>query len=155
MIVYAGPEDEARRVAALMLALGHEGEMIATMPYAEIQCLLDDPPGYRSYGSAEYVDAFPDEAVDLFCTRAHDMIVPSPSQHALFPQGARSDVRGPTTYPLPWRHAPWIVHPFGLWQDAADDARARRWAADMRADLKPWSSGDTFAYWIYPIRRAR
>ena len=61
--------------------------MIAELPYAELQCMLDDPPGYRNYWSAEYLDAFPDEAVDLFCARAPDMIVPSPSQHVLFPQG--------------------------------------------------------------------
>ena len=77
LVVYAGPEAEARKVAAAMLALGHEGELIAEMPYAELQCMLDDPPGYRNYWSAEYLDALPDEAIDLFCARANDMIVPS------------------------------------------------------------------------------
>ena len=80
LVVYVGPEAEARQVAAPMLALGHEGELIAEMPYAELQCMLDDPPGYRNYWSAEYLDAFPDEAVARFCARATDMIVPSPSQ---------------------------------------------------------------------------
>ena len=70
-----------------MLALGHTAEMIAEMPYAELQCMLDDPPGYRNYWSAEYLDAFPDEAVDVFCAAADSMIVPSPSQHVLFPGG--------------------------------------------------------------------
>jgi len=147
LVVYAGPEAEARRVAAPMLALGHEGELIAEMPYAELQCMLDDPPGYRNYWSAEYLDTFPDEAVDLFCARAKDMIVPSASQHVLFPQGGAVG-RKPANYPLPWRHAPWIVHPFGLWQDPADDERARRWARDIRADLKPWSSGAVYLNFI-------
>jgi FAD/FMN-containing dehydrogenase len=147
LVVYAGPEAEARKVAATMLALGHEGELIAEMPYAELQCMLDDPPGYRNYWSAEYLDAFPDEAVGLFCARANDMIVPSSSQHVLFPQGGAVG-RGPADYPVPWRHAPWIVHPFGLWQDPADDERARRWARDIRADLKPWSSGAVYLNFI-------
>ena len=147
LVVYAGPEVEARRVAAPMLALGHEGELIAEMPYAELQCMLDDPPGYRNYWSAEYLDTFPDEAVARFCARATDMIVPSPSQHVLFPQRGAVG-QGPADYPLPWRHAPWIVHPFGLWQDPAEDERARRWARDLRADLQPWSSGAVYLNFI-------
>lgn len=147
LVVYAGPEAEARKVAAPMLALGHEGALIAEMPYAELQCMLDDPPGYRNYWSAEYLDAVPDEAVDLFCARAADMVVPSPSQHVLFPQGGAVG-RGPTDYPIPWRHAPWCIHPFGLWEDPADDEHARRWARDIRADLKPWSSGAVYLNFI-------
>jgi FAD/FMN-containing dehydrogenase len=147
LVVYAGPEAEARTVAAPMLALAHEGEMIAEMPYAELQCMLDDPPGYRNYWSAEYLDSIPDAAVDRFCARARDMIVPSPSQHVLFPQGGAVG-RGPAEYPIPWRHAPWIAHPFGLWQDPADDERGKRWARDVRADLEPWSSGAVYLNFI-------
>ena len=147
LVFYTGPEPEARQVAAPMLALGHQGELIAEMPYAELQSMLDDPPGYRNYWSAEYLDTFPDEAVDLFSARAKDMIVPSPSQHVLFSQGGAVG-RAPASFPLPWRHAPWIVHPFGLWQDPADDERARRWVRDICADLKPWSSGAVYLNFI-------
>jgi len=147
LVVYAGPEARARQVAAGMLKLGHEGEMIAEMPYADLQCMLDDPPGYRNYWSAEHLDSLPDEAVDLFCSRAKDMIVPSASQHVLFPQGGAVG-RGPADYPIPWRHARWVVHPFGLWQDPADDERGKRWAHAIRADLKPWSSGAIYLNFI-------
>jgi len=147
LVAYAGPEAEARELAAPMLALGHAGEMLAEMPYADFQCMLDDPPGYRNYWSAEYLDSLPDQAVDRFCARAGDMIVPSASQHVLFPQGG-AVARAPAEYPVPWRHAPWIVHPFGLWEDPADDARGRQWAHDIRADLKPWSSGAVYLNFI-------
>lgn len=103
LVVYAGPEAETRKAAAAMLALGHEGELIAEMPSA--------------------------------------------SQHVLFPQGGAVG-RGPTDYPIPWRQAPWVVHPFGLWTDPADDERARRWARDIRADLNPWSSGAVYLNFI-------
>ncbi|MDX1756201.1 MAG: FAD-binding oxidoreductase [Marinobacter sp.] len=147
LLVYAGSEQEARQVIAPMLGLGHHGEMIEEMPYADFQCMLDDPPGYRNYWSAEYLEAFPDDAVARFCARARDMVVPSPSQHVLFPQGGAVE-RGPVDYPLPWRHAPWVVHPFGLWEDPADDERAKRWAHDIRTDLKPWSSGAVYLNFI-------
>ena len=54
---------------------------------------------------------------------------------------ARTVGRGSADYPIPWRRSPWCVHPFGLWEDPADDERGKRWARDMRADLQPWASG--------------
>lgn len=147
LVVYAGSEAEAREVMAPLLALGHEGEFTAQMSYAELQCMLDDPPGYRNYWSAEYLEAFPDEAVDRFCGRANDMVVPSPSQQVLIPQGG-AIARGSSAYPIPWRHSPWCVHPFGLWEDPDDDERGRRWVHDIRTDLKPWASGAVYLNFI-------
>src|SRR5215207_10043710 len=55
VVAYAGPEDEARRAVAPFLELAPAGQMIAEMPYAELQCALDDPPGQRNYWSAEHL----------------------------------------------------------------------------------------------------
>jgi FAD/FMN-containing dehydrogenase len=147
LVVYAGGEAAAREVAAPMLGLGHRGEMIAEIPYAELQCMLDDPPGFRNYWSAEYLRALPDEAIARFAARANDMIVPSPSQHVVFPSGG-AVARETADWPVPWRHAPWCVHPFGLWSDPADDERGRRWARDIRADMRPWATGDVYLNFI-------
>lgn len=147
LITYAGPEEEARQVAATMLELGHREALITEMPYADLQCMLDDPPGYRNYCSVEYLDAFPDEAIVRFCSHAQNMIVPSGSQHILLPQGGALG-RGPADYPLPWRQAPWLIHPYGLWQDPADDERVKQWSHDVRADLKPWASGAVYLNFI-------
>jgi FAD/FMN-containing dehydrogenase len=147
VLMYAGPEDEAREVLDPMLSMGHEGELVAEMPYADMQCLFDDPPGLRNYWTAEYLHSLPDEALDRFCARADDMIVPSASQHVLIPGGG-VQARGPANYPVPWRQAPWCVHPFGLWEDPADDERGIRWARQIRADLAPWSTGDVYLNFI-------
>ena len=37
------------------------------MPYADLQCSIDDEPGYRNYWSAEHLPTLPDEAVAAFC----------------------------------------------------------------------------------------
>lgn len=147
LLVHAGEDEEARRVLAPMLGLGHAGAFIDTMPYAEFQCLLDDPPGYRNYWSAEYLSGFPDEAVSAFCASAEAMLVPSPSQHPLFPQGG-AIARGPSEFPIPWRGAPWAVHPFGLWEDAADDEAGKAWARGVRTAMRPWASGDVYLNFI-------
>lgn len=147
LITYAGPLSEARQAAAPMLGLGHKGEFISEMSYADLQCMLDDPPGHRNYCSVEYLDALPDEAIDRFCAWAQNMVVPSASQHVLLPQGGALG-RGRSDYPLPWRQAPWLIHPYGLYQDAADDQRVRQWTHDIRADLKPWESGAVYLNFI-------
>jgi FAD/FMN-containing dehydrogenase len=147
LVTYTGEEVELRELARPMLDLEPTGQMIAEMPYAQLQSMLDDPPGLRNYWSAEYLGAFPDPAIDLFCERAGDMVIPSPSQHVLFPQGG-AVARGPSDYPIPWRRAPWAVHPFGLWEDAADDERGRQWAKDTIADMLPWSVGAVYLNFI-------
>lgn len=147
LVVFAGGEEEARKVLAPMLSLGHAGGMIAEMPYADFQSMLDDPPGYRNYWSAQYLSSLPDAAVEVFCARAADMIVPSASQHVLFPGGGKA-VRETADWPVPWRSAPWVAHPFGLWTDPADDARGRDWARNIVADLKPWATEHVYLNFI-------
>lgn len=147
LVVHVGPEAAARETAAAMLALGHKAEMIAEMPYADLQCMLDDPPGYRNYWSAEYLDRLPDAAVDVFCAKADSLIVPSASQHVLFPGGG-AVARETADWPVPWRHAPWCVHPFGLWTKPGDDARGIAWVRGLREAMQPWASGVTYLNFI-------
>jgi FAD/FMN-containing dehydrogenase len=145
--VYAGTEAETRETLAPILALEPEGEMVAEMPYAEIQCALDDPPGYRNYWSVEHLTDLPDEALDIFCRRADDMVAPSPSQHILFPWGG-AVARGAGDWPLPHREAPWAVHPLGLWEDPGDDDQAVAWARGTCADMRPWATGGVYLNFV-------
>jgi FAD/FMN-containing dehydrogenase len=146
-VMYAGGEAEAREVAAPMLELSPEGQMIAEMPYAELQSALDDPPGYRNYWSAEHLEELPDDAIDLFCARAEDMIVPSPSQQIALPWGG-AVARNAGDWPLSTRRARWTMHPFGLWDDPADDERGKAWAREMCAELKPYATGGVYLNFI-------
>lgn len=143
LVTYAGPEERLRAFAAPLLALPHEAAMVTAIPYADLQCMIDDPPGLRNYWSAEYLTGAPDPFVDVFCERADSMPVPTGTQHILFPQGG-AVAAGPADYPVPYRDAPWAVHPFGIWQDAADDERCRRWVKDVRTDVQPWSTGAVY-----------
>jgi FAD/FMN-containing dehydrogenase len=146
-VMYPGGEAEAREVAAPLLELSPDGQMIAEMPYAELQCALDDPPGFRNYWSAEHLEEFPDQAIDLFCARAEDMIVPSPSQQIVMPWGG-AVARNAGDWPLASRHARWTVHPFGLWDDPADDDRGKAWARASCTDMKPYATGDVYLNFV-------
>ncbi|MFJ8887239.1 FAD-binding oxidoreductase [Streptomyces sp. NPDC102402] len=147
LVTYAGTEAELREVAAPLLALEREAGVIDGIPYADLQCMLDDPPGMRNYWSAEYLGGFPDEAAAAFCAAAATMPVPSGSQHVLFPMGG-AVARGPADYPLPWRSSPWAVHPFGVWENETDDEQGRQWVRRVRGDLVPWASGAVYLNFI-------
>ncbi|MDQ1044278.1 FAD-binding oxidoreductase [Streptomyces sp. V4I2] len=147
LLTYAGGEEDLRKLAEPLLALPHEAEVVGAMPYADVQCMIDDPPGLRNYWSAEYLSQAPDDFVDVFCDRARSMPVPSSTQHVLFPQGG-AIADGPRAYPVPYRDAPWAVHPFAAWEDPADDERAVQWVRDVRADVRPWSTGAVYLNFI-------
>jgi FAD/FMN-containing dehydrogenase len=146
-VLYAGTEAEMRETLEPILELGPEAQLIAEMPYAEAQCAIDDPPGYRNYWSVEHMTAFPDEAVELFCRRASDMVVPSPSQHVMFPWGG-AVARGAGDWPLPHREAPWAVHPLGLWERPEDDDQAVAWARGICAAMRPWATGGVYLNFV-------
>ncbi|MGW0752215.1 FAD-binding protein [Streptomyces sp. NPDC002587] len=143
LLTYAGPEEEMRRLAAPLLAIPHEAEIVTAIPYADLQCMIDDPPGMRNYWSAEYLTGVPDDFVDVFCARADTMPVPTGTQHVVWPQGG-AVASGPADYPVPFRDAPWAVHPFGVWEAPEDDERVRQWVKDVRADVQPWSTGAVY-----------
>ncbi|MFE6285028.1 FAD-binding oxidoreductase [Streptomyces sp. NPDC057877] len=147
LLTYAGGEQDLRKVAEPLLALPHEAEVVGAMPYADVQCMIDDPPGLRNYWSAEYLTGLPDALVDVFCARADTLPVPTGTQHVLFPQGG-AIADGPADYPVPYRDAPWSVHPFGIWEDPADDDRCVRWVHDVRTDVRPWSTGAVYLNFI-------
>ncbi|MER5435919.1 FAD-binding oxidoreductase [Streptomyces sp. NPDC002588] len=147
LLTYAGPEEDLRKLAEPLLALPHEAEIMGAMPYADVQCMLDDPPGMRNYWSAEYLTGAPDDFLDVYCSRGENLPVPTGTLHALFPQGGAIGT-GPHEYPVPYRDAPWAVHPFGLWEDPADDERCIRWVRDVRAGARPWSTGAVYLNFI-------
>ncbi|MDX3309575.1 FAD-binding oxidoreductase [Streptomyces sp. NPDC054884] len=147
LLTYAGAEEDLRKLAQPLLALPHESEVVGAMPYADVQCMIDDPPGMRNYWSAEYLTGAPDDFVDVFCGLGESLPVPTGTLHALFPQGG-AIAAGPHEYPVPYRDAPWGLHPFGLWEDPADDARCERWVRDVRAGAQPWSTGAVYLNFI-------
>ncbi|MGW4870295.1 FAD-binding oxidoreductase [Streptomyces chartreusis] len=146
LLTYAGPEEDMRKLAEPLLALPHESEIVGAMPYADVQCMLDDPPGMRNYWSAEYLTSAPDAYLDAFCAGG-DALPPTGTIHVLFPQGG-AIAAGPHEYPVPYRDAPWAVHPFAIWEDPADDERCVSWVREVRAAAQPWSTGAVYLNFI-------
>ncbi|GEC06635.1 oxidoreductase [Streptomyces spinoverrucosus] len=140
LLTYAGSEEDLRKLAEPLLALPHESEVVTAVPYADVQCLLDAPPGLRNHWSAEYLSGAPDDFVDVFCALADTLPAPTGTRYLLFPLGG-AVADAPADHPVPYRNAAWAVHPFGHWTDPADDERCMGWVRDVRAAVRPWSTG--------------
>ncbi|HVK24374.1 MAG TPA: FAD-binding oxidoreductase [Actinokineospora sp.] len=147
IVTCMGTSDELRAFIAPLLELAPPVELVIDIPYADMQCMIDDPPGMRNYWSADYLSELPDAAVDVFCAAGEDMVSPSASQLLMAPWGG-AVARNAGTSAMANRDVPWVVHPFGLWTDPADDDRVRDWVRGVGADLGPWTTGATYLNFI-------
>ena len=145
--LWAGAVDDGAAAVQPLRDLGPAVDLVGPMPYAEFQCMIDDPPGFRHYWSADYHDSFPDDALDVFVKYGADR--PSPlSQQLLLPWGGAVARVGEDATPMTNRDVPWITHPFAVWEDAADDARNIEWARAFRRDIGRYATGGVYLNFI-------
>jgi FAD/FMN-containing dehydrogenase len=147
LVTYTGGAEDLPALIAPMAELDPRALVVTDIPYADFQSMLDDPPGFRNHWSAEYLRSLPDEAVHAFCATADRMITPSPSQHGMIPWGG-AVARNAADWPMANRDTPWVAHPLGLWENPADDQRARDWAHHLRDVLAPWTTGAVYLNFI-------
>ena len=103
------------------------------MPYADFQCMIDDPPGYRNYWTAEHLPTCPTRRSRR--SRASEAMPPGGSQLFIVSWGGAVARVGQDASPLAARDARFVVHPFALWEDPADDDADIAWARGFRDDL--------------------
>jgi|tagenome__1003787_1003787.scaffolds.fasta_scaffold20943729_1 FAD/FMN-containing dehydrogenase len=137
-------EPYARRFRELQPAV----DLVGPMPYAQFQCMIDDPPGLRNYWTADYLAGLPDAAIDVFVGHSNEMPVPSAAQSILLPWGGAVSRVSAADTPMSKRDAEWVVHPFVLWEHAADDDRHIAWGRGLSADMKPHASGGIYLNFI-------
>ncbi len=146
---YAGPLEEAERAMAEIRAFGPPAaDLFEPVPYADFQCSLDDPPGFRNWWTADNVDDLPDAAIDALMTRWSEC-PPSPSQLLIAPWGGAIP-RGADRSPIAGRDAAFVVHPFMLWEDAADDERMIALGRGLRDVMRPYATGDVYLNFAGP-----
>ncbi|MEU0466550.1 FAD-binding oxidoreductase [Amycolatopsis sp. NPDC006131] len=141
--MWAGAAEAGARALGPIRTLGPDADFFGPTPYADFQCSLDDPPGYRNYWTAENVTDLPDPAIDALVWRAAELPA-GPSQLFIVAWGGAVARTGPDHSPLAGRDARFIVHPLLMWEDPADDDRCRALAHAFRDDLRPWSAGATY-----------
>lgn len=147
VVVYAGPRAQAEEAFAPLLSVGSHGGFLRQIPYVELQTMFDVPAGARHYWSAQHLSSLPDEAIEVMSDAADQMLVPSLSELDLYPGGGAA-ARQRLDDPIPWRTAPWVAHPFGVWESPVDDDLCCNWAQRARDSLAPWSTGAVYLNFI-------
>ena len=152
--MYAGPLDEGREALREILAAGPEVDFFEPMPYADFQCMIDDPPGYRNYWTSEHLADLPEEAIEAIASRSEAM-PPGSSQLFMVSWGGAVARVGQDSSPLSARDARFVVHPFGMWEDPAGDAANIAWARGFRDDLAAFSTGAVYLNFVGDEGQAR
>jgi FAD/FMN-containing dehydrogenase len=121
-------------------------DLVEQAPYADLQCAMDDAPGFRNYFTAEHLPALTDAAVDAI--HDHAMRLPAgPGWTFMVPWGGAVPRGGEKTV-IQDRSPEWVVHPGAFWSDPARDGDAIAWARAFRAALAPFASGGGWLNWI-------
>jgi hypothetical protein len=142
--MYAGSVEAGERALREIRAFGPPAaDFFEPTAYADFQCSLDDPPGYRNYWTAEDIAELSDAAVDVVAERSAQ-IPAGPSQLFIVPWGGQVARVTPETSPVAGRQSAFIVHPLLLWDDPADDERMIGLGRAYRDDLRTFSSGATY-----------
>jgi FAD/FMN-containing dehydrogenase len=149
--MYAGPVDEGEAALAELRAFGPPAaDLFEPMPYADFQCAIDDPPGYRNYWTAENLVEMPDAAVEAIVEHSRRMPLGGTRMPQLFIAAWGGAVARPPagSSPLGGRDAAFVVHPLYLWEDPADDDAMIASARGYREALRPFASGDAYGNFI-------
>jgi FAD/FMN-containing dehydrogenase len=124
-----------------------EVDLVGPMPYADFQCMLDEPPGNHNYWSAEYLDALPDEAIDVFVKYGFERQSPL-SQQILLPWGGAVARVDEAATPMTNREVAWITHPYAVWERGGDSDRNIEWARSFRRDIAHYANGGVYLNFI-------
>lgn len=146
-VCWNGDEATGTDLVQVLRELSPEVDLVGLMPYADLQSMIDDPPGFRQYWSADYHNAFPDDALDVFLDAGARRASPM-TQHLLIPWGGALARVDADATPLSQRSARWVSHPFATWEDAADDAANIAWVRDYRKAIAPFTTGGVYLNFI-------
>ncbi len=146
-VCWTGDTATGADVVQVLRNLSPEVDLVGSMPYTQLQSMIDDPPGFRQYWSADYHDSFPDGALDVFLDAGARRASPMTQQLLLPWGGALARVDADAT-PLSQRSARWVSHPFATWEDPADDAANIAWVREYRQANAPFSTGGVYLNFI-------
>lgn len=146
--MWAGPVEEGERQLAALRAFGPPAaDLFEPMAYAGFQCALDDPPGFRNWWTAEYMDQLTPEAIAEIARRSAQL-PEGPSQLLIAPWGGAIARQDPAATPMRGRDAAFVVHPLMLWEDAADDEAMMAQGRAFRDAMQPWATGHAYLNFI-------
>jgi FAD/FMN-containing dehydrogenase len=144
----AGPVDEGEQALREIRGFGPpDVDFFGPMPYVDFQCMIDDPPGHRNYWTAEHLTDLPSDAIEAIARRS-EKLPAGPAQLIIVAWGGAVARVAEEASPLAGRDATFILHPFAVWEDAADDERMIAWGRAFRDDLREYATGTVYLNFI-------
>ena len=144
--MWNGPADEGERaLRPLREAAEPIVDLYGEIPYAELQQMIDDPPGKRNWWTAEYLDDLTDDALDALIGYSEQMPI-SFTQMLVAPWGG--EVARVTDSPLSKRDASFVLHPFCVWEGAERDEEHMTWGRACREVFSDWANGGVYLNFV-------
>jgi len=144
---YIGPLDEGESVIKPLREYGAPVEdRIAPIPYLRIQSAGDSifPRGRRYYWKAQFLREITDEAIDTLLEAY--ATAPSRASLLVLQQVGGAIARVPKSEtPYVNRDALYDCFPISIWDDPVDDEAHIRWARELWAAMRPFSTGGVYA----------
>jgi hypothetical protein len=141
--MHAGSLEAAEAALAPIREAGPALDAFAPMRYAAFQSSLDDPPGYRNWWTAEFLDDLDARAIETICALAEEL--PAGPAQIFIPAWGGAIARVPDgETPLTGRSARFVVHPLLMWEDPAEDERTIAYGRRWREVLAPHRTGATY-----------
>ena len=132
-----------------LLRAGPDVVLAGATPWLELQTSADDlfPPGVRAYFKSTYFDDFSDEVIETLAAHAlkRRSAIAGTDIHQL--GGAFGRV-GEDATAFGNRDARYILNVWGVWRDAADDAREMAWVRDFWDAMRPHSRGGHYTNFL-------
>jgi FAD/FMN-containing dehydrogenase len=146
--MHCGALEDAEQALAPIRAYGPPAlDAFGPVPYADFQCSIDDPPGYRNWWTAEYLEDLSDDAIEAIAGLAAQHPA-GPAQIFIAAWGGAVAAVSEDATPLAKRDARFVVHPLLLWDDPAQDEPMRAYGRAYRDALAPYRTGGVYLNFV-------
>jgi FAD/FMN-containing dehydrogenase len=147
-LCHTGAIDQGERLIEPFRELGPIADLVGAMPYADWQCAIDDPPGYRNWWTAEYLHVVSDEAIEVMHAHSLATPTPTPSMSFIVPWGGAVARVGEDDTPMTQRDASWVVHPYASVEREDEVEGAIAWARGFREEIRRYASGGLYLNFV-------
>jgi FAD/FMN-containing dehydrogenase len=149
-VCYSGPLAEGERIVAPLRAFGPPlVDQIATMPYLQLQSLLEPgfPPGQQNFWKSNFLREVSDAAIDLLVGLFKRVPSPTSAMAIEYLGGALSRVKADDTA-FAHRDELFNLLIVGMWPDPTDNRDHIEWVRKLWQAVQPYSTGGVYVNYL-------
>jgi FAD/FMN-containing dehydrogenase len=147
---YMGDPAKGEKALAPLRVFGPPlADTVAVVPYVQHQSMFDEayPPGQFHYWKSGFIDAIPDDAIDVCIEHFHRRSSPLTQVVLEHMHGAASRVPATATA-FPHRFDHYALSGFCIWTNPADEDVNIRWVEEFWEAVQPYLSGRVYVNYL-------